>query len=123
MSKAADTVRQFTVGHDDDGIRLDRWFQRHLPEASFNTVSRWARTGQLRLDGARAKPDTRITGGQVIRVPPADPAKPATARAVKVRNPLSADQTEFAQSLVIHGDAGRQRHDRTCRWPARCVAV
>ena len=30
-----DFVRQFTVGYDDDGIRLDRWFKRHLPDTSF----------------------------------------------------------------------------------------
>jgi 23S rRNA pseudouridine955/2504/2580 synthase len=107
MSKAADTVRQFTVGTDDDGIRLDRWFQRHLPEANFNIVSRWARTGQLRLDGARATPGDRVATGQVIRVPPAD-GTAQTERALKPKrpvNPLSADQTEFAQSLVIHRDA------------------
>ncbi|MGB3722238.1 MAG: RNA pseudouridine synthase, partial [Pacificimonas sp.] len=63
-------VRQFTVGPDDDDIRLDRWFKRHLPEASFTIVSKWARTGQLRVDGARAKPGDRIAAGQVIRVPP-----------------------------------------------------
>ena len=33
-------VRQFRVGADDDGIRLDRWFQRHLPDVGFNLVSR-----------------------------------------------------------------------------------
>ncbi len=63
-------VRQFTVGADDDGIRLDRWFKRHLPDTSFNTVSRWARTGQLRIDGGRAQPGARLTAGQVLRVPP-----------------------------------------------------
>ena len=51
MNDASANVRQFTVGVDDDGIRLDRWFKRHLPDASFNLVSRWARTGQLRVDG------------------------------------------------------------------------
>ena len=50
-----DSVRQFTVGYDDDGIRLDRWFKRHMPDTSFTTVAKWARTGQLRLDGARVK--------------------------------------------------------------------
>jgi 23S rRNA pseudouridine955/2504/2580 synthase len=98
------TVRQFTVGRDDDGIRLDRWFQRHLPEASFNTVSRWARTGQLRLDGARAKPDTRVATGQVVRVPPADTSA-APPRPVRERSTLSEDQIDFAKSLVIHRDA------------------
>ncbi|MGB3796058.1 MAG: RNA pseudouridine synthase, partial [Alteraurantiacibacter sp.] len=43
----SDEVRQFTVGEDDEGIRLDRWFKRHLPQVGFGTVSRWARTGQL----------------------------------------------------------------------------
>ena len=71
-------VRQFRVAADDDGIRLDRWFQRHLPDIGFNSVSRWARTGQLRVDGARAAPGDRIAEGQTIRVPPAEPKAPAS---------------------------------------------
>ncbi len=53
--------------------------QRHLPEVSFNLVSRWARTGQLRLAGKRAAPGDHIEAGQQIRVPPAEatPARPA----------------------------------------------
>ena len=48
----ADEVRQFTVAPDDDGIRVDRWFKRHLPQIGFGTVSKWARTGKIRVDGA-----------------------------------------------------------------------
>src|SRR5438094_9773862 len=72
-------ARTFTVSEDDDGIRLDRWFKRNLPEVSFNLVSRWARTGQLRLGGKRAAPGDRIEAGQEIRMPPpeAAPARPA----------------------------------------------
>ena len=100
-------VRQFTVALEDDGIRLDRWFQRHLPEASFNVVSRWARTGQLRLDGARATPGDRVAVGQIIRVPPADEAKlaEAQARPTRIVNALSEDEVSFAQSLIIHRDS------------------
>lgn len=97
-------IRQFVVGADDDGIRLDRWFQRHLPDANFNIVSRWARTGQLRLDGKRAQPGDRIVAGQQIRVPPADLATAAAARPARKRRELSEDEMEFAQSLVIHKD-------------------
>ncbi|MBY8824879.1 RluA family pseudouridine synthase [Sphingomonas colocasiae] len=97
-------VRQFTVGDDDDGIRLDRWFKRHLPDVSFNLVSRWARTGQLRVDGKRAAPGDRIEAGQVLRVPPAEAPKPAAAPARRQRAPLSEDQIDFAQALVIHRD-------------------
>ncbi len=99
-------VRQFTVGADDDGIRLDRWFKRHLPDTSFNIVSRWARTGQLRVDGARADPSDRIAAGQVIRVPPAEPVKAAAAARPKSnRPPLSEDQVALARDMVIHKDA------------------
>ena len=98
-------VRQFRVGADDDGIRLDRWFQRHLPDVGFNIVSRWARTGQLRVDGARAAPGDRVAEGQSIRVPPAEPKAVETAKPKRVRPELRDDQVAFAQGLVVHRDA------------------
>ena len=105
MNDASANVRQFTVGVDDDGIRLDRWFKRHLPDASFNLVSRWARTGQLRVDGARATPGERLAQGQVIRVPPAEAPRPAeVVRPKRERPPLSDEQIELAQGMVIHRD-------------------
>ena len=104
MSDEKAQVRQFTVDAEDDGIRLDRWFKRHLPETSFNLVSRWARTGQLRVDGARADPGDRLSTGQTLRVPPAE-AAPATARPVREKRPLTPEQTAMAEAMVIHRDA------------------
>ncbi|PSJ42003.1 RluA family pseudouridine synthase [Allosphingosinicella deserti] len=104
--KSEGEVRQFTVSADDDGIRLDRWFKRNLPDASFNLVSRWARTGQLRVDGKRATPGDRIEAGQMIRVPPAE-AAPAAATPSKpkiVRPTLTQDEIAFVNEIVIHRD-------------------
>jgi 23S rRNA pseudouridine955/2504/2580 synthase len=101
----SDQVRQFTVSTEDDGIRLDRWFKRNLPDASFNLISRWARTGQLRLDGKRATPGDRVEGGQVVRVPPAEPAEERKAVAKPQRPQLSADQVDYINEMVIHRDA------------------
>ncbi len=103
MSTAGPDMRRFVVGDDDADIRLDRWFRRHLPEVSFNLVSRWARTGALRLDGAKADPGDRIVAGQTITVPPAE-ATPPAGPAEAPRRPLSAAEIEYAQSLVIHRD-------------------
>jgi 23S rRNA pseudouridine955/2504/2580 synthase len=101
----SDAIRTFTVKPDDDGIRLDRWFKRHLPETSFNLVSRWARTGQLRLDGKRADPGDRVASGQQIRVPPADGTAKAEARPARKRVELSPDVIDFARGMVIHKDS------------------
>ncbi len=104
-----DLARTYTVVPDDDGIRLDRWFKRHLPDASFNIVSRWARTGQLRVDGKRATPGDRIEAGQQIRIPPAEALAKAVesrpARARRERLDLGEEESAFARSLVIHKDA------------------
>jgi len=98
--------RTFTVSDDDDGIRLDRWFKRHLPEVSFNIVSRWARTGQLRIDGGKAAPGDRIEAGQEIRIPSAAemPARPARPQARC--DALTDDETQFVRDMVIHEDPG-----------------
>ena len=102
-----DAVRQFTVGPDDGDIRLDRWFKRNLPEIGFATISRWARTGQIRVDGKRADPADRVTAGQVLRVPPGTALSPGTASGVKklrVREPLDAEQVARAEAMVITQD-------------------
>lgn len=97
-------VRTYTVDDDDDGIRLDRWFKRHMPEVSFNMVSRWSRTGQLRLNGNKAVPGDRVESGQEIRFPAADdrPARPA--RSQSRRDPLTADEEQFVRDMVIYED-------------------
>ena len=98
--KPDNNVRQFTVGEDDDGIRLDRWFKRNLPQIGFATVSRWARTGQIRVDGKRAKPEDRLAEGQVLRVPPGGEQKPGGKKPRK-RRELTADEIAQAKDMVI----------------------
>lgn len=108
MSKAPkktgdDHVRQFTVQHDDNDVRLDRWFKRQLPEVGFATVSRWARTGQIRVDGKRADVDTRVLKGQVVRVPPGGAIIPGP-KGQRERKPLTDAQIELAESMVLEKD-------------------
>ncbi|WP_324261364.1 pseudouridine synthase [Altererythrobacter sp. H2] len=120
----SESVRQFTIAPDDDGIRLDRWFKRHLPQVGFATVSRWARTGQIRVDGARAKPEDRLEAGQVLRVPPGGeqaeraPRAPRAlseadveqARAMVLRETPSAIVLNKPPGLATQGGSGTHRH-------------
>ena len=97
-------ARTFIVDDDDDGIRLDRWFKRHMPDVSFNIVSRWARTGQLRLGGKRAAPGDRIEAGQEIRIPPLETAPARTARPQRKREVLTDEEVQFVRDMVIFED-------------------
>ena len=101
MGRRVSEPRTFTVDDDDDGIRLDRWFKRHMPDVSFNIVSRWARTGQLRLGGKRAVPGDRVQAGQEIRVPPAEAAPARAVRTQPRRDPLTEDEERYVRDMVI----------------------
>ena len=98
-------TRTYTVSEDDDGIRLDRWFKRHMPDVSFNIVSRWARTGQLRLAGRRAVPGDRIEAGQEIRIPPEEAQPERSARPQRKRVQLTEEETQLVREMVIYQDA------------------
>jgi len=55
---------------DEEGMRLDRWFKAHFPDLSFGHLQKLLRSGQVRVDGGRAKTNTRLASGQSVRVPP-----------------------------------------------------
>jgi 23S rRNA pseudouridine955/2504/2580 synthase len=63
-------VQTIPVAADDGEIRLDRWFHRHFPGLGHGRLEKLLRTGQVRIDGRRAKAGDRIAPGQLIRVPP-----------------------------------------------------
>jgi len=72
-------VQALTVTADEGGQRLDRWLRRRFPHLTQGAIGRMCRKGELRVDGGRVRPETRIEAGQVVRVPPMDPALAAPA--------------------------------------------
>jgi len=63
-------VQTLTVAADEADLRLDRWFKRHFPALGHGRLEKLLRTGQVRVDGKRARANARLVGGQVVRVPP-----------------------------------------------------
>src|SRR5262249_13716216 len=47
-----------------------RWFRVHFPDDGFAHLKKLIRSGQVRVDGGRAKTNTRLSAGQAVRVPP-----------------------------------------------------
>ncbi|MBK8008212.1 MAG: RluA family pseudouridine synthase [Rhizobiales bacterium] len=63
-------VQTRKVKPDEEGMRLDRWFKAHFPDLTFAHLQKLLRTGQVRVDGGRAKTNTRLEPGMAVRVPP-----------------------------------------------------
>jgi len=72
-------VRSVTVAPEEAELRLDRWFRQHYPGLGHGRLEKLLRTGQVRVDGKRAKAGTRLAAGQVVRVPPLAPPEPGNA--------------------------------------------
>jgi 23S rRNA pseudouridine955/2504/2580 synthase len=92
------------VDKDEGGIRLDRWFKRHYPALGHGPLEKLLRTGQVRVDGKRAKAGDRLEAGQIIRIPPQlRSAAPVQQIAPRSTAPSDTDR-KFMESLVIHAD-------------------
>lgn len=63
-------VQTLTIGPDDADQRLDRWLRRQFPHIQQGRIEKMCRKGELRVDGGRVKPATRLQEGQSVRVPP-----------------------------------------------------
>lgn len=63
-------VTMVEVTDGEGGQRLDRWLRGRYPTLGQGKLQKLLRTGQIRIDGARAKAGDRVDAGQVIRIPP-----------------------------------------------------
>ncbi len=93
-----------TVKREEAGARLDRWIKRRLTLTQ-GEIQKLLRTGQVRVDGARAKASTRLEAGQEVRLPPVKPDQWRTGGEDAARqNAVSDRDAAFMHSLVIHSD-------------------
>ncbi len=92
-------VQILEVPDTDDGARLDKWFKRHFPHIPHGRVEKLLRTGQIRIDGKRARGRQRLEAGQMVRIPPLpDPSQSGSTPR------LSKGDSAFIRSLVIYED-------------------
>src|ERR1700761_9442802 len=88
------------VTEDEADIRLDRWVRRHFPGTQQSLIQKWCRTGQIRIDGARAETGARLAPGQEVRFPRM--AAPQPAKPVSRIDPH--DAKDLQQAVVYQDD-------------------
>jgi 23S rRNA pseudouridine955/2504/2580 synthase len=118
-------VAQLTVTAEEDDQRLDRWLRRRFPHLPQGRIERMCRKGELRVDGGRVRPATRLATGQTVRLPPIAEAAdtppraelPATteADAAMIRAcVIWLDDDVIALNkppgLAVQGGSGQRRH-------------
>jgi len=99
----------------DAGLRLDKFLSRRLPDCSRARLQAWIRGGQVRVDGAAARPSLRLRGGERVEVEAeAGGGGTALPRAFAEDIPLEIlyQDGELAAinkpaGLVVHAGAGR----------------
>jgi 23S rRNA pseudouridine955/2504/2580 synthase len=105
-------VRQLEVGAERDGQRIDNALATILKGVPKSLIYRILRTGQVRVNGKRAKPDTRLAAGDMLRIPPVRVAERETgvAPAGQVAEVADAVIFEDKHFLVIDKPAGVASH-------------
>ena len=101
-------VGWLTVDEESAGQRLDNFLIRHLKGVPKTHVYRIIRSGEVRVNKGRAGADTRVSAGDVVRVPPVRVAERPAAGAVPGREfPVLL---EDEQLLAIDKPAGVAVH-------------
>ena len=112
---STDAVAWLTIGVDAEGQRIDNFLIRTLKGVPKSHIYRILRSGEVRINKRRARPDTRLAPGDTVRIPPvraAAPksiAKPTAGRKFKP-NILFEDDALIAidkpAGLAVHGGSG-----------------
>lgn len=97
------------VEDDAEDQRLDRWFKAHYPDLPRARLEKLLRTGQIRIDGARAKSGTRLQAGQELRLPPglsaSVSAESAVAASARAQPPSLQDQQLVMENILYRDQA------------------
>src|SRR5690606_8555284 len=109
-------VRVLEVGEAADGQRLDNFLHARLKGAPKSLVYRIIRSGEVRVNGKRAKAESRLAAGDAVRVPPlrladSDPSPlPSSELANRLKDAVLYRDTYL---MVLNKPAGLAVHAGT----------
>ncbi|MBQ7036856.1 MAG: RluA family pseudouridine synthase [Clostridia bacterium] len=60
-------MRIFTAGQNDEARRVDAFLSRLMPSAPKSLIYKYIRTGKIKVNGKKPKPETRLSMGDEIK--------------------------------------------------------
>ncbi len=93
-------VQTLMVSPDEDGMRVDRFFEARFPGLSFGHIQRIIRKGEVRVNSRRTEPKARLTAGQAVRVPPLKLEAPA----LRDDAPQAQQDRAYIKSITLYED-------------------
>ena len=114
---SAPRVETVEVPEDRDGQRVDNFLTTRLKGVPKSLVYRLLRTGQVRVNGKRAKPDLRLAAGDAVRIPPvrtaekADPGVAPSSQTARIEAAILSEDRDFLvldkpSGIASHGGSG-----------------
>ena len=91
-------VSYVEAGEGDVGQRIDNFLLRVLKDVPRSLVYRILRSGEVRVNGGRVKPDYRLANADRVRLPP------VRVKAREQTDAPSKSLREFVTAAVIHED-------------------
>ena len=61
-------MKEFTIGHNDAGQRLDRFLGKAVPLLPASLAQKYIRIKRIKLNGGRAERDTRLKEGDLLQL-------------------------------------------------------
>ena len=61
-------MKEFTIGANDSGQRLDRFLSKAVPLLPASLAQKYIRIKRIKLNGARAERDSRLQAGDVLQL-------------------------------------------------------
>ncbi|MEO5700497.1 MAG: RluA family pseudouridine synthase [Casimicrobiaceae bacterium] len=113
-----DCVGRVKVGEDGAGQRLDNYLLKLLKGVPKSHVYRIVRSGEVRVNGGRVRPDARLADGDELRIPPIRVAAPAAGHGAGLTGPVPGPELqplfeddavialEKPAGMAVHGGSG-----------------
>ncbi|MCB1876377.1 MAG: 23S rRNA pseudouridine(955/2504/2580) synthase RluC [Chromatiales bacterium] len=111
------SVKEALIDRDQEGQRIDNFLRTNLKGVPKTHIYRILRTGQVRVNGGRIRPEYRLKAGDRVRIPPVRVAEagqtpaPSPALLERLRGRVIHEDSSLLilnkpAGLAVHGGSG-----------------